>query len=339
MVCVSELQASLAVRVLCGEGGEREPSSFHRALRDEVDTVLQAGLNRRLARLQRKVSELVKDAALTDLRTADIPEVSHGTQTDDARAEWHVAPQTRSRQSFQKKMSFGPSKRQLNLEEPQEKREAVVAQGVTLRASLSSLKQILSSRERQIAALTSQLEVCTRMAAERMQIAGQVANECESLQAGGDVELAHHGRMSRQRERVEDLLLRLDETRSKATYYQNLSRQQRAFFFQSERLDTQEVSSPAGLLFLEPRPPSVEEVVEPWDVGSAIANPYICDSWPFEPNVLAQRTYIEAPMNCVTEETGELERFEPHRLNRLQLSDLGDVEGRRWEPSDTARSI
>eukprot|EP00929_Paragymnodinium_shiwhaense_P114053 TRINITY_DN82373_c0_g1_i1.p1 TRINITY_DN82373_c0_g1~~TRINITY_DN82373_c0_g1_i1.p1 ORF type:complete len:612 (+),score=212.27 TRINITY_DN82373_c0_g1_i1:158-1993(+) len=31
-----------------------------------------------------------------------------------------------------------------------------------------------------------------------------------------------------------------------------------------------------------------------WDVGTAIANPYVCDSWPFEPNVLARRTPSEA---------------------------------------------
>uniref|UniRef100_A0A7S1FKN0 Uncharacterized protein n=1 Tax=Noctiluca scintillans TaxID=2966 RepID=A0A7S1FKN0_NOCSC len=339
MVGVSNLQASLALRVLCGEGGEREPSSFHRALRDEVDTVLQAGLNKRLARLQRKVNDLLKDGALEDIRTSGVSEVSNGTQTDDPRAAWLFPQQTRTRKSFPRKMSFGPSKRQLNLEEPHEKSGAIVEQGVTLRASLSSLKQNLNSRQRQIAALTSQLAVCNQLTAERGRVAARVANECDSLAAGGDVELAHQGKVSRLKKRVEDLLSCLDDTRSKATYYQTLSRQQRAFFLQSERLETQRVSSPAGELFLEPQPPSVEEVVEPWDVGSSIANPYICDSWPFEPNVLAQRTYIEFPMNCVTEETGELELREPPRFSRLQLSELGNADGCRWEPSETARSI
>ena len=36
-----------------------------------------------------------------------------------------------------------------------------------------------------------------------------------------------------------------------------------------------------------------------------VANPYVCDSWPFEPNVLAKRTPQESAMPTFEEETEE----------------------------------
>lgn len=46
-----------------------------------------------------------------------------------------------------------------------------------------------------------------------------------------------------------------------------------------------------------------DDTEEMFDVGTAVANPYVCDSWPFEPNVLAKRTPQESSMPTFEEET------------------------------------
>merc|ERR1719419_1245441 len=77
-----------------------------------------------------------------------------------------------------------------------------------------------------------------------------------------------------------------------------IAKRQRAFFMQSEKMGQEGLHlmkrHPAGEVFLAPPPVCLEGDDEdcrnpPWDVGSSHINPYAIDSWPFEPNVLAQK--------------------------------------------------
>lgn len=112
---------------------------------------------------------------------------------------------------------------------------------------------------------------------------------------------------------------------------------------------------PCGEVFVAPMPtPMGDDLPKVWDVGNAIANPYVCDSWPFEPNFLARRTPQEMLMAPCAEETEddileeEGKRRNPFRPGfALRLPNPGhsddedgdDFDGRYQGPSDTARSL
>jgi hypothetical protein len=92
------------------------------------------------------------------------------------------------------------------------------------------------------------------------------------------------------------------------------AKRQRAFFMQSERVATEGVNifrkHPAGELFLAPPPVYLEDDIDedprkpPWDIGTSHINPYTIDSWPFEPNVLAQKASAEPNLPRWEEEDG-----------------------------------
>ena len=52
-----------------------------------------------------------------------------------------------------------------------------------------------------------------------------------------------------------------------------------------------------------------------------VANPYVCDSWPFEPNVLAKRTPQESAMPTFEEETEEEVREAERGLRTLMCTE------------------
>lgn len=132
---------------------------------------------------------------------------------------------------------------------------------------------------------------------------------------------AHSEKVGRHRSRLKQIADSLSDTRSQAKYYRSLAQQQRAYFLQRERVAVQGGSKllarhPTGEIFLVPLPAAIGDDTPKhvWDVGTAIANPYVCDSWPFEPNVLARRCFQEAPMSPFSEETPEdLEDLEEER--------------------------
>merc|ERR1712060_733776 len=124
----------------------------------------------------------------------------------------------------------------------------------------------------------------------------------------------------------------LSKSKEQAKYFQTLVEQQRVYFLQSERVA---VSSgrqglsrhPAGCIWLMPQPLPMmeEEKLEGWDVGTAIANPYVCDSWPFEPNVMASRCPKEAYLQPFVEETKEDLDDEKMRLVKPFRPNLGNL--------------
>lgn len=365
MVCASaeELQARIALRALwepcASERGDNDdrpwPSALHLSLRDEVDTVLRTGFSRRLERLHRRVSELVEN---NDLQTSEERKLGVASGSPEA----SVAPvPARTGRVYRPKVAFGPSKSQLSLVDPPEKKEEIIRQSTTLRTTLSSLKQILGSRERQISSLKSQLHVCSEMKEKREREALGVARDLKALaDPNGRPEKAHQDKISRHRGRIQEMADHLREAQDQARFYKNLTQQQRAFFLQSERVAAQGGTlminrHPTGEIFLVSQPAAMDDdMPKPvWDVGTAIANPYVCDSWPFEPNVLARRTFTTAPLSPFTEETPEDLEDEPRRgvnhfrsslnirlpLPGRDLEELDDYDDRYNGPSDTARSV
>lgn len=151
----------------------------------------------------------------------------------------------------------------------------------------------------------------------------------------------HADSVARRREHVDELAKELTRMKAQASYYQDVHKQQQKYIrsidqptvhynvfretgggFQqhltrrSRTLPEQRrkmeyvprlARHPAGEVFLEPPPPPPvgDDKLEVWNVGCSVANPYVVDSWPFEPNVQAQRAPEDPFMPALTEETKE----------------------------------
>eukprot|EP00425_Heterocapsa_triquetra_P020169 CAMPEP_0195151786 /NCGR_PEP_ID=MMETSP0448-20130528/181194_1 /TAXON_ID=66468 /ORGANISM="Heterocapsa triquestra, Strain CCMP 448" /LENGTH=467 /DNA_ID=CAMNT_0040190505 /DNA_START=24 /DNA_END=1425 /DNA_ORIENTATION=- len=191
-------------------------------------------------------------------------------------------------------------------------REEEIRESITSRATLENLTQNLASRERQIGELEQQLNTVQKICAERKDEAKAADVSLQRLLEDPSLlKEAQTERVSRRKARVEELSANLKRYNGQVKLYTAIAQQQRAFFLQSERVAVsggQEAINrhPAGDVALTPQPPSLsDEQPEVWDVGSAVANPYVVDSWPFEPNVLARRAPQEASMEAFAEETPE----------------------------------
>lgn len=225
-----------------------------------------------------------------------------------------------------------------------------------MKNTLEHLDRALNSRERQIGALQSQIENCKNMCKEKEDATVAAAAALRELVAHpASATRIHEERLRRLRQHVAKLRQNLDNSQQKATHYQALAQQQRRYYLQNERIDVSGAGDrlqrhPAGDIFLVPQPPPLGDMkAENFDIGTAFANPYVCDSWPFEPNVLASRTSKEATMPLCLEETSEDLEEEHKRLPFLQLrlpapgrgcdDEEEDFDDRYNGPSETARSL
>lgn len=379
-----EVQARLALRaawsglkednsgdtIVNGNGTEAgKASEVHRKARTEVDAILKSGLMRRLARLEQKVK------VLCDAREVPGAE-SNG---DNGAAAEKQPPVTAKPTESQKKLTeafatalrratrctaaptkdFGPTQEQVQKKDPPEKDEGLVHESMTLRSSLSSLEQSLGSRQRQIRNLTDQLEFCSKELEEKTREAEEGATSWKLLKENPEtLPEARKTRLRKQNTRVKQMRENLIKAREQAKHHQALAHQQRAFFLQSERVAAsggREVTNrhPCGEVFLVLQPATMEDddAQEVFDVGTAVANPYVCDSWPFEPNVLARRGPQEGSMPPFKEETEEDLEEENRRFRnpfRAGLSlrlpvhggDRSDEEDDDYDgPSATSRSL
>jgi len=386
MVCqtASEVQARLALRALwppppvsgdTGVGDDIGPpaghmSTLHRQLRAEMEDVLQASLKRRLKRIEQKVNVLCSDDGvnLTSSATSSVvvsgatlgPSVAVQTEDSEA-AQRLITTLERSLQSAEKASrtphkAYGPSGKQSKLHDPSdEKHDGLVAEIPCMQSTLSELDRALNSRERQIDALQSQLAFCKNMCEEKKDAAEAAKTVLKELVAHPAAPpRIHEERLCRLRQRVAELRENLDENREKATHYKELAEQQRRYYLQHERIGVSGGRErlqrhPSGDLSMVPKPPPQGDMkAEGFDIGTAFANPYICDSWPFEPNVLAQRMSKENPLHMCVEETPEDLEEERRRLPFLQLrlpapgrgcdeEEEDDFDDRY--PSGTARSL
>lgn len=275
------------------------------------------------------------------------------TRPDQKLADSFVKAYNRAVQStwpLQKK--WGPSRRQNNFEDPPYKEEKLEKEVVTIRATLATLNQNVNSRERQLGSLKAQIAEAKKIEREDEGNVAQVEETLRQVQDPSKLPSAQEKRRKLQKEAHDKVEKDLKEAKAEATRYQGLVKQQHAFFMQAETIYCQERGAermqrfPAGEVFLVPQPLPMDDDKggDSWDVGTAVANPYEVDSWPFEPNVLARRCPKECPMDNVTEETLEdlMEAQRPGRTNpfrgpglNLNLRNDEEDDG----PTTTSRSL
>lgn len=357
--------------------------TFHRHRRAEVDEVLKAGLSRRLERLERQVNCILESGAKhagqengaheaitngaspTESATngSAIADMSETEAQTDSTGE--VVPINKVPLAFEKafkhaitctwpqQKKFQPSRRQKNYPDPPEKDEDIKKEAFVLRSTSQSLNQNLGSRERQIKSLKKQLEDVKQIRAEEEQKEAALDESLRLLQDDANVASVHGKRQLQLKQKHEQISKELERAKADAKRYEALAKQQHAFFMQADTIycrgGVERIQRfVAGEVFLVPQPlPMDEEKVESWDVGTAIANPYEVDSWPFEANVLARRCPKECPMDGLPEETFEdlLEAQRPGRTNpfmsKLNLGrdrDDDDDDDDYGGPTATSRS-
>jgi len=307
-----------------GEDGALGPSQLHRRLKAEFDDVLRSSMQNRLKHLREEVEALcnslqveaipngVEHHAAVAVAPAGDTEAIEGP---DTKALCHGVARAlrRAKRCVEAPIkSYGPSDKQINRADPPEKDEGLVMEGTTLRSTLSSLDQSLASRSKQINHLEEQLKVCEEAKEEKEVLAKVAQAKLEEMISNPNklLEICKF-HLSKRKERVERMAKDTIQQKEQAKFYQQIARQQRAFYLQSERIAAaggrRFVSRhKAGEIALVHQPQTLEDdCAEMFDVGTAVANPYVCDSWPFEPNVLAKRTPQESSMPSFEEETEE----------------------------------
>jgi hypothetical protein len=221
--------------------------------------------------------------------------------------------------------SFGPTKLQRTLPKPPEKPSPLVPETVALKSSLAAVQQCLGSRDRQTAELQKQLKECRQALWEQTQINSASADRLNRLLAApGRAPQVQAEELSRLHEKISALSSRLADAKSSETYWSVIAKRQRAYFLQSEQHGPESMQQmkrhPCGEVFVAPPPILGEagDVGPAFDVGTSHANPYVCDSWPFEPNVLARRTPQEPMMQPLEED--------PDAEDEVSIDDEDDEE-------------
>mmetsp|Transcript_10802 Transcript_10802/g.24695 ORF Transcript_10802/g.24695 Transcript_10802/m.24695 type:complete len:451 (+) Transcript_10802:97-1449(+) len=337
-----------------------EPSPFQSSIRDEVLAVLTSSLSRRQKSMEKKVQGVsaarlrangsspgtALSAIAKTSRDSTAEELSREVQTDGPSLESSMrlsdavaSAVTHARRVSQKPViSFGPSKAQQKSTEPPEKRETMVKECETLRDTLSTLGRSVSSRIKQIASLKQQLKLCEDLCADCEQEAEKASSLFKRLQKDPSCSTeVRKIRLERRKARIQEMQEQLQEAQEQEKRYKTLAQHQRAYFIQSDRISVSggpeaAARHPCGEIFLPFQPMEIEDEQPKfvWDIGTAIANPYVVDSWPFEPNVLARRTSQETSEGPIMEEDEPEEEEddddEVHQPHRRQLHEDNDDE-------------
>merc|ERR1712039_828180 len=224
--------------------------------------------------------------------------------------------------------------------------------------TLEAIRENIAKRHEQIVHLKSQNAACLRLTSEQALELQAVDESLNAFTASrSTLQRLHSERMDRRRGRVAKVGKEYAKAAGQASMFKSAARRQSTFHLQRERLDAhfnreghqtqndREISRhPAGVLMLCPKPILLsDEEPETQDIGTSIANPYVCDSWPFEPNVLAARTPKEGSMEGVREETEEDLQKEARRLPDLsalpgRFDDDDSNDDDDMGPSGTSRS-
>lgn len=210
---------------------------------------------------------------------------------------------------------LSPSQRQKRYQDPPEVSRRHVDEDSSLSASLVTVQRNLSRRDVQCQELTRQLRSALKDCNHERCEASHFNKRLQDLLSNPATGTrAQAEEIQNLRAKVEELSGRLAETKSAEMQWSLIAKRQRAFFMQQERLSQEGLNllkkHPAGEIFLAPPPVYLEDDMDedharlrvPWDVGSSHANPYVTDSWPFEPNACAQRVAVEPNLNRWEEE-------------------------------------
>lgn len=196
-------------------------------------------------------------------------------------------------------LEFGPTERQHELEEPPE-RLLPVEPEQGRQQTLQTLQRILERRDTQTTELHRQLREARKgLWLQTVEARASAARLAELLSDPSRAPAAQAEALAELQKEASELSRQLADARQGEQHWGHVAKRQRAYLMQHERLAHDGARllrrHPAGEIFLAPPPPALEG--EPpsrtWDVGTSHCNPYCVDSWPFEPNVLAQRTHHE----------------------------------------------
>jgi len=253
-------------------------------------------------------------------------------------------------------------------ETPPEKKEPIVEEVFTLKSTLKCVSQSTTAREKQLLELREQRAAGDRLGSQRTKEAAKTSLSLKKLLAdAGYSRTAHEEAIERKRARVKETSDSLKKVQAQAKHYRKVAQKQHAYCQQTDYIqmfggEKAMRRHPAGDITLFPPPTpcagdkdlALSEMYNgAWGVGSDIANPYACDSWPFEPNVLARRAPQDSTMQPFAEETEE--EVEEARtgisrrgfglrvppLRRLAGNDDSDYsdDDKFGRPTDTARSL
>lgn len=293
---------------------EEEAPPIYSSYRAEIDETLRRSLLQRTESIKQQVAVLTSGAPPPSRASQPVvsskasqPIISDALQQAAVKAlrEACLAARPVSK-------NFGPTRRQSLQVDPPEPDEEVHGEGATLSTTLESLERNIGSRRKQIASLRQQADVVKQLCGERETEVGKSNERHRQLQDGGlNLQREHAQILERLRSEIKELSHSMEKENSDAARLEKLARQQTRFFVQSKQIaripggESVAQRSQAGELATVPMPPPLADEPEhdKYDVGTAEANPYVVDSWPFEANVLKTRTSKEVPMPPLKEET------------------------------------
>lgn len=206
-------------------------------------------------------------------------------------------------QELREGLCFGPTERQRAQVDPPEKASFLVDEETSLKQSLAVMQRQLGKRDAQTTELHRQLRECRQslwLQTQESRLDRQRLHDILSDPAKMPGSQAEE--LKRLQVRAKELSDMLAEARAQEMQWSTIAKRQRAFFMQSERMAQDSANAirkhPAGEIFLAPPPVCLEDDGErhdrpSWDIGTLEANPYAVDSWPFEPNAMAQRAAQE----------------------------------------------
>jgi len=215
----------------------------------------------------------------------------------------------------QRNLTLSPSARQKRYPDPPEKGWMHVDEDRSLRLSVTTVQRNLAKRDIQTQELHRQLRQTQQDCVDQKVEAVAAAKKLQDLLSDPTyAPQAQAVELQALRHKVDDLSGKLADSKQSERQWGIVAKSQRAFFMQSERVAQEGLNlfrkHPAGELFLAPSPVYLEDDDEDprnpgtWDVGSSHINPYVNDSWPFEPNACAQRCAVEPNLGRWDEEDG-----------------------------------
>lgn len=283
----------------------------------ELNDALDSGFARRLERLERRFQLLQNGAAAPTNGSTAAPSPPQEEETAMRRVSTKnlaraVKKALSTRSAAAKR--YGPSRKQSGLQDPPEKQEEILLESQTLQLTLQAVDQNVVGRRRQIVSLRSQVDVAEECCNNiQRQVDAASSSEKSLLSDDGLLRKTHADGIERRVGRVDVLRREKVNLDEQARSLKEIMINQRRYLMQHDRVaqicgGSQGVlRHKAGDIFLAPQPlPLDVRPPETWDVGTAVANPYNVDSWPFEPNVLARRTFSQDPsLEPFREETPE----------------------------------
>jgi len=285
------------------------------------------------AKLQQGQAMLPSDLAATvkapayvpkhDAETSTVPWPSRDASTLTEAASStnsHIATRPAPRDSaipywLDQSLVLSPSGRQKRYEDPPEKGWMPIDEDRSLRMSTVTVQRNLSKRDIQCQELHRQLRQ-TQLDCQNQKLEATYATKKlqDLLSDPSSAPQAQAEEVKIMRHKIEDISGKLADCKQSEMQWSITAKRQRAFFMQSERVAQEGVNlfrkHPAGELFLAPPPVILDGDDEedprraPWDVGNSHINPYVNDSWPFEPNASYQRCAVEPNLGRWDEEDG-----------------------------------